>query len=153
MLILSFAWLFAVILLISRALRQRALFRDIEKPAESNAVTPALTVIVPARNEAQNIKRCLQSLLAQNYPGECLRIAAVDDNSTDGTADIIAAFQASGVVLVKAPLLPPGWTGKSHACWMAAAFAAVVKTATVAILASMAKTVAGGQCSGPLRGF
>ena len=52
---------------------------------------PAVTVIVPARNEAELIPRTLPSLLTQDYPGE-LRVVLVDDMSTDGTAEVAGAI-------------------------------------------------------------
>jgi len=121
MLIVSFAWLIAMTVLISRALRQRTLFRELSKPLIPCPQTPGVTIIVPARNEAANIGRCLESLLAQTYPAECLRIIAADDDSTDETPEIISNFTSDGrVSLIAVPPLPSGWTGKSHACWVAA---------------------------------
>lgn len=49
----------------------------------------AVTVIVPARNEAANIKACLQSLLNQQYPVHLLQIIVVNDQSEDDTAAIV----------------------------------------------------------------
>jgi chlorobactene glucosyltransferase len=119
MLVLSLAWLIAVAILVGRALRQRRFFQ--EAVPHGGAVTPKVTVIVPARNEAANIDRCLGSLLAQRYPPERLSIVAVDDASTDGTAALIANWTAGGRVrLLRAPPLPAGWTGKTHACWIGA---------------------------------
>src|SRR5919206_3850807 len=48
---------------------------------------PFLSIIVPARNEEQNIENCIRSLLAQNYPH--FEVIAVDDNSTDNTLEIL----------------------------------------------------------------
>lgn len=84
---------------------------------------PAVTVIVPARNEAHNIARCLGGLIAQEYTPGKLSIVAVDDGSTDGTAEIIRGFVRydSRVELIEGLPLPEGWAGKPHACWQAAA--------------------------------
>jgi len=77
---------------------------------------PALAVVIPARDEADVIDRCLNSLLSQDYPGPW-SIILVDDNSGDGTASIarrVAAdcgAQTRLTVLSGAPL-PAGWTGK-----------------------------------------
>ena len=73
---------------------------------------PAVTAIVPARNEAALIGQTLPTLLAQDYPGE-FRIILVDDNSTDGTAVIARSAGADPrlTILPGAPLAP-GWTGK-----------------------------------------
>ena len=80
---------------------------------------PFLTVIVPARNEEENIERCLTSLLVQSYPRDRYEIIVVDDNSTDATALIVKGMKArdSMVKLVEAGELPDGWKGKNHACW------------------------------------
>jgi chlorobactene glucosyltransferase len=48
---------------------------------------PFLSIIVPARNEEQNIENCIKSLLTQNYPH--FEVIAVDDNSTDNTLEIL----------------------------------------------------------------
>ena len=53
---------------------------------------PAATVIVAARNEEENILRCLQSLDALIYPEDKLQIIIVDDRSTDKTGAIIDSF-------------------------------------------------------------
>lgn len=125
MLAVSFAWLIAALILIWRVLRQRSALREVEKPEGKAVHAPPVTVIVAARNEAANIERCLESLKGQDYPPECFHIVAVDDNSTDGTAALIAEAAASGkVALVSAPPLPSGWTGKCRACWLGAVHAA-----------------------------
>ena len=51
--------------------------------------TTKVSVLVPARNEAENVEACLQSILAQSYPAGLLEIIAIDDHSTDDTVLII----------------------------------------------------------------
>lgn len=53
---------------------------------------PTATIIVAARNEVNNILRCLESLDKVEYPNEKLEIIIVDDNSTDGTGLVIENF-------------------------------------------------------------
>ena len=81
-----------------------------------------LTVIVPARNEEQNLAACLQSLVAQSDDlfrlGRDWDLIVVDDNSTDRTAEIARSFP--GVTLLPAAKLEKGWTGKNNALWTAA---------------------------------
>ena len=81
-----------------------------------------LTVIVPARNEADVLEACLKSLLAQSEPGFALagdwELLVVDDGSTDGTRSI--ALGLPGVNLLDPAPLKPGWTGKANAVWTAA---------------------------------
>ncbi|WP_193369621.1 glycosyltransferase [Pelagibius marinus] len=77
---------------------------------------PAVTAVVPARNEAEVIAESLTSLLEQDYPGS-LTVLLVDDHSDDDTAALArAAAQRSRhpgrFELLRAEALPPGWTGK-----------------------------------------
>lgn len=77
---------------------------------------PIVSVVIPARNEANNIARCVRSVLASRYPR--LDIIVVDDHSTDGTGDIARATAAddSRIRIVANPDLPAGWFGKQWAC-------------------------------------
>jgi chlorobactene glucosyltransferase len=79
---------------------------------------PLVSIIVPARNEAENIGACAASLLASRYPNR--EIIIVDDGSTDGTAEItrVLAQQSNGALrVVGGEPLPDGWLGKCWACW------------------------------------
>jgi glycosyltransferase involved in cell wall biosynthesis len=81
-----------------------------------------LTVIVPARNEEDCLGECLRSLVSQSEDifelGRDWELIVVDDQSTDRTAEIARGF--SGVTLIQAEKLEPGWTGKANAVWTAA---------------------------------
>jgi len=82
---------------------------------------PALTVIVPARNEAKDIRACLTSLLQQDYPA--IDILAVNDRSTDATGaimDELAALHPAKLRVLHVESLPPEWLGKTHAMALAA---------------------------------
>jgi hopene-associated glycosyltransferase HpnB len=68
-----------------------------------------LTVLIPARNEAAQIGRTLQSLTQQ---AEGLHVVLVDDQSTDETAPIAAAAFPDHLTIVPGTPLPNGWTGK-----------------------------------------
>jgi len=84
---------------------------------------PLVSVIVPARNEAPNVGRCLESVCRQDY--SALEVLAIDDNSTDDTPRILARLAEDEPrlrVLAGAPLAP-GWTGKNFALAQAAAHA------------------------------
>jgi len=72
---------------------------------------PSVTVVVPARNEADVIARSIGSLLEQDYPGE-FRVILVDDNSSDGTADAARALNDDRLTILNGAPLPAGWTGK-----------------------------------------
>ena len=54
--------------------------------------TTQFTVIIPARNEAANIKACVDSILAQDYPKDAFEIIVIDDFSEDDTAFIVQAL-------------------------------------------------------------
>jgi len=124
-LLFSSLWLAIMAWLIARAVRQRGLLLRLV-PASAPESAPAITVIVPARDEEANIGPCLQSLLAQHYPPSRLRLLVVDDHSADATATIVRKLAArqSQVALMLSPPLPPRWIGKSHACWIGARAAA-----------------------------
>jgi glycosyltransferase involved in cell wall biosynthesis len=81
-----------------------------------------LTVIVPARNEEQNLGECLRSLVAQSESvfelGRDWELIVVDDQSTDKTAEIARSFPH--VTVIEAAKLEKGWTGKNNAIWTAA---------------------------------
>jgi chlorobactene glucosyltransferase len=84
-------------------------------PAPPPSEAPLISVIVPARDEARNLPRCLTGLLAQTYPR--LEFIVVDDGSTDATPEILAGFAARETrlrVILGQPL-PKGWAGKPHA--------------------------------------
>ncbi len=77
---------------------------------------PAVTAVVPARDEAESVAEAVASLLAQNYPG-AFEVILVDDQSRDATAAVAreaaAALGASGRLTVLAGrALAAGWTGK-----------------------------------------
>ena len=77
----------------------------------------SVSVLIPARNEKHSIEAAVRSVLAnENVDLECI---VLDDHSTDGTGEIVAAIAASDsrVRVESAPALPSGWCGKQHACW------------------------------------
>jgi glycosyltransferase involved in cell wall biosynthesis len=87
--------------------------RDYE-PA-SNSDCPKLSLIFAARDEQQKLPAALATLVAIDYPN--LEIIAVDDRSTDATAQILDDFAAqhSQLKVVHVSQLPKGWLGKPHA--------------------------------------
>ena len=88
-------------------------------PVEGPKHWPEIAAIVPARNEAPVVGEAVRTLLQQDYPGK-LRIILVDDESSDGTADIVRATAAElgaaeRVRVIAGRPLPEGWTGKMWA--------------------------------------
>jgi chlorobactene glucosyltransferase len=93
---------------------------------------PLVSVLIPARNEENNIEACLHSLLVQDYRN--LEIIILDDNSTDGTSDVIERIieehnnakptmninseeNRITLKLIKGQPLQEGWVGKNYACY------------------------------------
>lgn len=51
------------------------------------------SIIIPARNEEDNIRECLLSIFKNNYPKDLYEVIVINDESTDNTEDIIRSFQ------------------------------------------------------------
>ena len=89
------------------------------RPRESKrlteAGTPRVSVIIPARNEERNIGRCVRSVQAQLY--ENIEIIVLDDQSEDRTGAVVEELAASDsrVRLIRGKPLPRGWVGKGWA--------------------------------------
>ena len=110
-------WIAAPVVTAFRLSRSRSLD---EVPPDAPDDAPSLTVIVPARDEEENVERCLRSILASTYPR--LEVVLVDDHSRDATRAITEriARQDSRLRVVSAPDLPDGWFGKPWACTVGA---------------------------------
>ncbi len=74
---------------------------------------PLVSVIVPARNEQDCIRRCLTSLLRQNYPN--LEIILINDNSFDNTLQVAKSIIDKRLKIISINKTPLGWSGKSWA--------------------------------------
>jgi hypothetical protein len=87
-----------------------------EPPVAASGL-PAVSVLIPARNEAAGIGDAVRAILATR--GVEFEVVVMDDSSTDGTGEIVRALAAEDprVRLEQAPRLPAGWNGKQHACW------------------------------------
>lgn len=72
---------------------------------------PEICVLIPARDEAENLRRLLPALLKQDPK---LKTYIFDDESTDGTGQI--ARDLGATVILPGEPLPKGWTGKNRAC-------------------------------------
>lgn len=100
---------------------------DIARPEwDHNPASPRgtqrVSIIVPARNEEEEIEPALTRLLALDYDN--YEVIAVDDRSTDRTGEIMdriaASPQAHGCLkVIHIDSLPTGWLGKTHAMWTA----------------------------------
>jgi chlorobactene glucosyltransferase len=77
---------------------------------------PLVSVIIPARNEAQTIETVVRSVLATRY--QRMELLVVDDRSTDATAELVEQLARRDVRirLIRGEELPAGWFGKQWAC-------------------------------------
>ena len=118
LLIASLSGVIWVYLLTARGGFWRAAQRDDAREAMAAEVSswPRVVAVVPARDEAEIIGESIASLLQQDHRGD-FAVIVVDDHSSDGTAAVArhatTAAGASGrVIVLSAPPLPGGWTGK-----------------------------------------
>ncbi|MGM0845750.1 MAG: glycosyltransferase [Bacillota bacterium] len=89
------------------------------KPRTPPRKPAKLSIIIPARNEEKNLQILLSSL--QSEATDFYEVIVVDDHSEDSTASIAKQY---GTKVIGPPPLPPGWFGKSWACWHGAQEAA-----------------------------
>lgn len=76
---------------------------------------PSLSVCIPARNEADNLRRLLPSLQMQTYPN--VEFLIWDDGSEDDTWAVLDAADDSRLTALKGEGPPDGWVGKVHALY------------------------------------
>jgi len=79
---------------------------------------PSISIVIPARNEAERLPPLLTSLQHQTLPP--LEVIVVDDHSTDETAPIARSL---GATVVPSKPLPEKWLGKPWACFQGALLA------------------------------
>ena len=93
------------------------LFRHNEQSIISTDQTPAVSVVIAARNEEKNLPDLIQDLVNQEYPLDRLEVIIVDDRSTDFTAKILreAAENYAIIKYIRVETLPTGMTPKKHA--------------------------------------
>jgi chlorobactene glucosyltransferase len=106
-------WLLGPVLMIWRARGSPSLEdQSDEIPPEP----PLVSVVVPARNEAHNIERCVRSILGSRWPA--LEVIVVDDRSEDATGPLARAVAANDarVRVIDGTPVPDGWFGKQWAC-------------------------------------
>lgn len=110
------------IMLLGNALINAITFRRprASRIAHADSDLPFISILVPARNEEENIEGCIRSLLALNYPH--FEVLVLDDGSTDSTYSILCRLRDQDYKLrvLVGSTLPDGWYGKPHACWQLA---------------------------------
>src|SRR3954468_9570902 len=107
--------------------RTKPFSMEIQNTASKSLLQPKVSIIVPARNEEDNLDRCLRSLVVQR--GVPFEIIVVDDGSTDLTREIAESFtrvkacrfiaanaDLVDVIVADAGPLRVGWAGKANAC-------------------------------------
>ncbi len=98
--------------------------KSFRRPEAAAGDMPAISVLIPARNEEAGIAACVEAVLAN--ANVALEVIVLDDGSTDRTAEIVRAIAARDprVRVEPAPPPPPGWAGKQHACFALSKLAA-----------------------------
>ena len=81
----------------------------------ASAAPGGVSVLIPARDEVANIERCVRA--ADAARGPITEIVVYDDDSTDGTGEVLAALQAElpRLRVIHGDGLPAGWVGKPYA--------------------------------------
>lgn len=85
--------------------------KRVSQPSDNRSF---VSVLIPARNEEMNIEKCIKGMLLQDYQNK--EIIVLDDNSTDGTYNLVSSFSTSNVKVLIGKQLPPDWFGKNWAC-------------------------------------
>ncbi len=104
------------LLTVNLSLNLRVLTAPLRRSCPFPSPAPHVSVLIPARNEEETIRRCVTSLLAQDYPS--FEVLVLDDQSTDATAAIVTeiAQADSRLRLLHGEGPPRGWSGKPYAC-------------------------------------
>lgn len=95
------------------------------RPKSTGPLPPGVSVLIPARDEADGIEAAVQSALGSLSSDDAevaLEVVVLDDHSTDGTDAIVSRLAETDprVRLVSGETLPEGWCGKQYACWQLA---------------------------------
>lgn len=93
-------------------------------PAAALAAPGGVSVLIPARDEVGTIERCVRAVDAASGP--VAEIIVYDDESTDGTADVLRRLQDElpRLRVIRGDGLPVGWVGKPYALHRLSAVAA-----------------------------
>ena len=100
----------------------------LSKSVPDNRSKIKISVIIPARNEEKVLRKCLDSVIMQDYPNA--EIILINDSSTDKTEEIMNEYYSliksarekalngpSEIIVLSLKFLPEGWTGKNWACY------------------------------------
>ena len=89
-------------------------FSTIRRPRATGVVDESVVVLLPVRNEAENIERILTELSSQKGLTH-YKVLVIDDNSEDQTGALAKKFESDRVKIIQAPEPEPGWIGKVNA--------------------------------------
>jgi chlorobactene glucosyltransferase len=105
--------LIAILLNLLNNLKQ---LKPLKKRRKFDENPPLVSILVPARNESENIERCINSLANQDYPN--FELIVLDDNSEDDTPIKLKHLRETypKIKIYSGEQLPEGWTGKNFAC-------------------------------------
>jgi len=109
--------------LITAGRRKLMLMKQLPEPLKGEP--PSVTILVPAKDEGERIRGCIQSCLKQDYPN--LDVIAIDDRSTDDTGVVMDQIAMENPRLNVLHITEPpaiGWTGKNNALFQGAKRAA-----------------------------
>ncbi|WP_345160383.1 glycosyltransferase [Pontibacter saemangeumensis] len=92
--LLAYAWII---------LRRRSAWQELPVSDAPASYIPdvRLSVIIPVRNEAENILLLLQDLERQLYPKELLEVLVVDDHSEDRTVELVNEYKAGSTMSIR----------------------------------------------------
>ncbi len=99
-----------------RAVRTAPAEGAVTRTGTDVAHRPRVSVLIPARDEADRVGSCVRAVLASR--GVDFEVCVLDDSSADDTAGVARAAAAGDMRLrlLTGPSLPAGWLGKPHAC-------------------------------------
>jgi len=109
--VLIFLFIFLIIFLWNLYITRKKIIPEID-----SSKLPFVSVLIPARNEEDNIEICVNSLYNQEYPH--YEVIVLNDHSTDRTGEILSELKNkySALKIIDGAELPAGWIGKSFAC-------------------------------------
>ena len=105
-------FIFSVFLLLITSIN----FFTIRRPKPVQQITSPITVLIPVRNEAENIAELIACLTNQSNL-DSLEVIFIDDSSEDGTGKLLSDAKTAGapIRIINAPALPSNWLGKPWA--------------------------------------
>lgn len=85
------------------------------RPSKGDGIRESISILVPLRNEAENVNGVIHSLINQQGLHD-FEVIALDDASTDRTRELLNDISDSRLSVIDGAELPEGWLGKNFAC-------------------------------------